>query len=126
MANENNLKVLSPSEAREFGKIGGLASAKSRKEKKDLKERLEIMFDVLKEKQKSKLSNEDYEIINLIGYDLYIIMKALSDDNVSMKIKLNVIEKIWNRLYGKPKDMIQNINFDNDTFIIDGEDFSEI
>ena len=38
MANEQNLKVLSPSEAREFGRIGGIMSGQSRREQKRVQE----------------------------------------------------------------------------------------
>lgn len=38
MANEQNLKVLSPNEAREFGRIGGIMSGQSRREHKKLQE----------------------------------------------------------------------------------------
>ena len=40
MANEKNLKTLSPSEARELGRKGGIASGKKRKEQKLLKDTL--------------------------------------------------------------------------------------
>lgn len=36
MANDENLKRLSPSEAREFGRKGGKASGESRRRKADL------------------------------------------------------------------------------------------
>ena len=38
MANEQNLKVLSPNEARELGRIGGMMSGKTRRERKKLRE----------------------------------------------------------------------------------------
>lgn len=38
MANEQNLKVLSPNEARELGRIGGIISGKSRREHKKIQE----------------------------------------------------------------------------------------
>ena len=34
MANEQNLKILSPNEAREFGRVGGIASGRIRQERK--------------------------------------------------------------------------------------------
>ena len=43
MANEQNLRTLSPSEAREQGRRGGLASAAKRREKKSLRELAEII-----------------------------------------------------------------------------------
>lgn len=38
MANEQNLKVLSPNEARELGRIGGIMSGQSRREQKRVQE----------------------------------------------------------------------------------------
>lgn len=44
MANNENLKVLTSEEAREIGKLGGVASAKSRKEKKQIREHLQALL----------------------------------------------------------------------------------
>ena len=49
MANERNLKTLTPSEAREQGKKGGKASAKARREKKTIKA---LLGDILEESAK--------------------------------------------------------------------------
>lgn len=38
MANEQNLKVLSPTEARELGRIGGVVSGQARRERKRLRD----------------------------------------------------------------------------------------
>lgn len=38
MANEQNLKILSPNEARELGRIGGIISGNSRRERKRIQE----------------------------------------------------------------------------------------
>lgn len=45
MANEQNLKVPTSSEARENGKKGGIASGESRRNKKLLRECLEILLE---------------------------------------------------------------------------------
>lgn len=45
MANEQNLKTPTSTEARKNGRKGGLASAESRKRKKQLKECLEILLE---------------------------------------------------------------------------------
>jgi hypothetical protein len=44
MANNENLKVLTSEEAREIGKLGGVASAASRKQKKQIREYLQILL----------------------------------------------------------------------------------
>lgn len=44
MANEQNLKVLSPSEARENGRKGGLASAEARRKKRAMRENLQELL----------------------------------------------------------------------------------
>ena len=45
MANEQNLKTPTPSEARKNGKKGGVASGKSRRAKKSLREAMQILMD---------------------------------------------------------------------------------
>lgn len=57
MANNKNLRKLTTEEAREIGKLGGIASGKVRKEKKMLKDLLE---DAL-----SKGTETDNEYINI-------------------------------------------------------------
>lgn len=52
MANEENLKRLSPSEARENGRKGGVKSAEARRKKRDIKKTLEaLMNDTIKDKE---------------------------------------------------------------------------
>ena len=45
MANEQNLRVPTSSEARENGKKGGIASGEARRAKKSLREALQILMD---------------------------------------------------------------------------------
>ena len=54
MANNENLKTLSPEEARELGSKGGKASVKARRKKKKLKELLELALS-----QPSEMPGED-------------------------------------------------------------------
>ena len=44
--NDENLKSLSPSQAREYGKKGGQKSGESRRKKRDIKKAVEQIFDV--------------------------------------------------------------------------------
>ena len=46
MANEQNLKTLSPNEAREFGRIGGIASGQSRREQKQIREIAKVISGI--------------------------------------------------------------------------------
>lgn len=46
MANEQNLKIASPEEAREYGRRGGKASAESRRKKKLLRECLQELMQM--------------------------------------------------------------------------------
>lgn len=43
--NDSNLKALTPSEARELGRKGGLASGESRRKRKQLKECLQVALE---------------------------------------------------------------------------------
>jgi hypothetical protein len=45
MANEQNLRVPTSSEARENGKKGGIASGEARRAKKSLREAMQILMD---------------------------------------------------------------------------------
>ena len=45
MANEQNLRVPTSSEARENGKKGGIASGEARRKKKSLREAMQILMD---------------------------------------------------------------------------------
>lgn len=45
MANEQNLKRLTPSEARTIGSKGGKASAEARRQKRDLKRAIDILLE---------------------------------------------------------------------------------
>ena len=54
MANEQNLKPLSTSKAREIGSKGGKASAKARKERKAMKEQMEMLLTLPVKSSKTK------------------------------------------------------------------------
>lgn len=46
MANEENLKRLTTKKAREIGKLGGIASGKAKREKKLMKDQLELLLSL--------------------------------------------------------------------------------
>lgn len=64
MANSQNLKTPSASEAREKGRKGGIASGKSRREKRTLREELLTLLDVEHQSSKGEMKTMR-EIISL-------------------------------------------------------------
>lgn len=53
MANEQNLKIPTSEQAREYGRLGGIASGKARKEKMTMKKQLEMLLDEKSSKGKT-------------------------------------------------------------------------
>jgi hypothetical protein len=108
MANEQNLKPrnLTSEEAAELGRKGGIASGKSRREKKQMKETLEILLSL-------PLNNgEDYDIEQLQNFadikDKNItvnaailikqVQKALKGDNNAINFIRDMVEPKTNNL----------------------------
>ena len=56
MANNENLRVLTPEEAREIGRKGGIASGKARAERKTLREELLLLLSHGNTQEKISLS----------------------------------------------------------------------
>lgn len=79
MANEHNLKVPSSSEARENGRKGGIASAKARKKKADLRKAFEIILkaDVASSNARKQLEDLGFEPTNEMALALVMMKKAL-------------------------------------------------
>lgn len=82
MANEQNLKIPSSSEARENGKKGGIASGKARRKKANLKKAFETILqsDVASEKMKIQLEAMGYEATNEMALALIMLQKAMKGD----------------------------------------------
>jgi hypothetical protein len=87
MANEQNLKPreLTSEEATEMGKRGGIASGKARREKKLMREQLEILLNLpiknTKVKEQLKhLGLEDDEMTNQMALITAMYQKALKGD----------------------------------------------
>jgi hypothetical protein len=76
MANAQNLKRLSSSEARENGKKGGIASGQKRREKANFKKLIEI---ALNEDYKGGMSNAEAMVVSLIA-------KALEGDTKAFEV----------------------------------------
>ena len=113
----NNIQNLIPmnkrskKEARENGKLGGIISGKVRKEKKELKEQLDMVINILtsKELNKQNLSETEKYILqnsNILVYEL--VKTALKGK--SNTIRLKAIQEILNRLYGMPNQKIEQKN----------------
>ncbi len=62
MANEQNLRQLTTSEAREIGAKGGKASVKSRRRKKSMKEAMNLLLDL-------PVSEKNKEFLQSLGID---------------------------------------------------------
>lgn len=78
MANNENLKKLSTSEARERGSKGGKASGKARRKKKELKMLLELALS----QPAAKNRNED----NWTAITAALIKKALTGDTKAYEV----------------------------------------
>lgn len=63
MANEQNLKVPTSEEAREYGRLGGIASGEARRQKATMKKTLEMM---LEETHKNGKTYKDNVTLGLI------------------------------------------------------------
>lgn len=78
MANNQNLKRLTTNEAREIGRLGGLASAESRAKKKAMKECFETL---LAEEYSVEVGLCDYKTMDGVTAICYtMIQKALDGD----------------------------------------------
>ena len=62
MANEQNLKVPTSEQAREYGRLGGIASGKARQEKATMKKALEMLLD-----EQNKKSGKTYRELATLG-----------------------------------------------------------
>ena len=63
MANENNLRRLSPSEAREYGKKGGKASGQARRRKADFRKTLNLLLT-------AEIDNEEWKpVLESLGVE---------------------------------------------------------
>lgn len=67
MANNENLKRPSPSEARENGRKGGIASGEARRERKKIKEYLEIaLASAIKDQQGNEYTRLEAGVLKLV------------------------------------------------------------
>ncbi|MCQ2562007.1 MAG: hypothetical protein MJ158_00060 [Alphaproteobacteria bacterium] len=96
MANEQNLRVLSPNEARELGQIGGLVSGQVRRERKKLREMVASMAsspmpfdnDYNRKRFIDKYHIEDPTIMD--GILAQLVSSALYGDMAAIKLFLSL------------------------------------
>lgn len=79
MANEQNLRVPSSKEAREFGRKGGIASGKARRKKADLKKAFNTILkaDVANENIAKQLEALGFEATNEMALAMVMMQKAM-------------------------------------------------
>lgn len=97
MANNENLKRLSPSEARENGKKGGKASGEARRRKRDMKAELLLVMDELITDRKGKKTTARRAI------SLTLLKKSLDGDLKAIKLLLEIIGEL-------PKEVVNDGN----------------
>jgi hypothetical protein len=85
-------------EQKKIASMGGHASVKVRRAKKELKERIVLALQFLTDQQaKMADSPEQKKIIKDVGYDTFVVLKELKKGN------LQAVDRFWDRLYGKPE-----------------------
>ena len=98
MANEKNLSKPTPEQARERGRKGGIASGKSRRDKKTLRQALELLLEIRDE----RTGRSGMESVALALFD-----KAISGD-------VRAIEALRDSIGQKPTDKVMQqlvVNF---------------
>lgn len=96
MANEQNLKILSPNEARELGRVGGQVSGKARRERKRLRDMVMSMASMPMPFDNDYNRNrfiEKYHIDNptiIDGILAQLVSSALYGDMAAIKLFLSL------------------------------------
>ena len=82
MAGADNLKVPTSEEARKYGRKGGIASGKSRREKADLKKKVNqiLEMDVFSPQLKEMLEEKGLSATNQTAVATVLLQKALKGD----------------------------------------------
>lgn len=107
LANKENLKPLSTNKAREIGKKGGIASGKSRRKRKAMREQLETILSMpvtLKDENGNKLIDKykklginETDIDNQMAISIELFLTAISDS----KSKIQAIKEIREIIHDK-------------------------
>ena len=82
MAGANNLKVPTSEEARKYGRKGGIASGKARREKADLKKKVNqiLEMDVFSPQLREMLEEKSLSATNQTAVATVLLQKALKGD----------------------------------------------
>lgn len=107
MANPENLRVLTPEEAREIGSKGGKASVEARRRKKTMMELLEAMLtkendDPAIGKSLKKLGFEETDNFHMVKIVNSVLRKAEDGD-------LKAVELVTKLLYGNDQNVNVNL-----------------
>ena len=107
--NDNLIPIQSEEEAREKGRLGGIASGEARRKKKLIKEQLELLLSLpLKdENAKRKLKQLGIDADNLDNQMAMII----SIWNKALKGDIQAFNSIRDSVGEKPSDVVENINY---------------
>lgn len=132
MVNEGNNNIIVPTsaQAREYGRKGGIKSAKSRRHKRKLADRIKLALEIstqqnlngLKKSIRELLPNrhrtgnkEDLKLliaqaktVKECGIDLYQIISLTENAVVDVSDKLKAIGMIWDREEGKAVNKTEN------------------
>lgn len=95
MANQQNLKHLSPNEAREQGRKGGKASVESRRRKKSLKEAALAILEAVRDNHDTGENENGFEAVAAALY-----LKAVAGD-------VSAINSLRDLIGEKPTDKVQ-------------------
>ena len=85
MANKQNLKVPTSKEAREYGRLGGIASGKARQEKATMKKALEMLLD-----EQNKKSGKTYRELATLG----LIQGAIKGKSENYRLILELLGEL--------------------------------
>lgn len=116
MANQDNLipikkGELSNEEAKRRGSMGGKRSVEVKKEKKNIKQGLEIVLGILtdetlKEAKEKGSKDGSIEMLQEGGYLSYKLAKMLTDKSVKHETELKIIQEIIDRVEGKANQFV--------------------
>lgn len=102
--NNGNLRTLSPSEARENGRLGGIASGEARREKKKLKEAIETALE----------ATYTDMLTNSTKTNLEWIVAALIDE--ARKGNVSAFKELRNTVDGLPIQRIEQTEIDAEVY----------
>ena len=107
--NDNLIPIQSEEEAREKGRLGGIASGEARRKKKLIKDQLELLLSLpLKdENAKRKLEQIGIDADNLDNQMAMVI----SIWNKALKGDIQAFNSIRDTVGEKPSDVVENINY---------------